>query len=426
MQPYRPGESLLGLLDARAARGAAAIPSTAEQWTPLVDEALRHGVAPLLYRRVGAVGATAALPDATLARLESAYVHSALRQRSVRAELRQILLTLQRARTPVVLLKGAHLSDLVYPDPALRPMRDLDLLVSPTNLARVELALNSIGYDATPYPLADTDYSVHQHVHPMEKAGAIPIEVHRGLFPASAPFHVDVEGMLVRAQATCVAGVHALVLSPEDLVRDLCLHVSYVRRFDVPLLSLYDIAIAVRHYGDAIDWRGLTDVANADGTSRFVYCALLLVRATVGADIPDEANERLAHTYGDASIVRTARECILTPAVELPYAYREAHDVEGMTHRMRVLARGVWPPRERMRALYGLAPRSRAVYAYYVLRPIELLHRRGRTMAEIFMRSRRVRPTLDREEGRRAIDRWIDGTPSPAHGSTLQPAEARR
>lgn len=411
------GESLVRLLGGLPIASCADtfIPRSPQQWSALVDESLRQGVAPLLYRRLQALGTWVAPPVASIERLQIAYFHNALRQQTVRAELRRILLAFRREGIRVVLLKGAHLADVVYGDPALRPMVDIDLLVAPADLARVERTLTTVGYSTTACPAGDTDYTTHQHMHPFDKRGALPIEVHRGLTPIDAPFDVDLEGLWSRTRLVRVAGVEALVLSPEDLVHHLCVHVAYNHRFDVSLLSLYDIGAAVAYLRAEIDWRRLAATANLDGTSRFVYCALSLVQATFGTEIPAYALDTLDHAADDLGVVQAARDCLLTNGgVELPVAYRALRRVDGLAPTMQAIARAIWPSRDRMRDIYELPPRSRAVYAYYAIRPFDLLRRRGKVVGGMLLRAQYLRPTLAREERRRAIDGWIDRAPRAA------------
>jgi hypothetical protein len=87
------------------------------------------------------------------------------------------------------LLKGIWLSHAVYPEPHLRPMRDVDLLVEPHEVGEVEQVLHSLGY----LPLGSTkDYAVHHHAMPYRhpKSG-VWVEVHRGLLPRSSPSRGD-------------------------------------------------------------------------------------------------------------------------------------------------------------------------------------------------------------------------------------------
>jgi hypothetical protein len=71
------------------------------------------------------------------------------RARRLRTTLQETVAALRAAGVEVVALKGAALAFFHYPDPALRPMGDLDLLLrDPRDLARATEALSGAGWRA--------------------------------------------------------------------------------------------------------------------------------------------------------------------------------------------------------------------------------------------------------------------------------------
>jgi hypothetical protein len=74
---------------------------------------------------------------------------SGARARRLKETLGSVVLALRAAGVEVVALKGAVLAFFHYPDPALRPMGDLDLLLTdPRDLARATKALGGAGWRA--------------------------------------------------------------------------------------------------------------------------------------------------------------------------------------------------------------------------------------------------------------------------------------
>jgi hypothetical protein len=61
-------------------------------------------------------------------------------------ELEVVLAALTEAGLLTILLKGAALAYTLYPDPALRPMSDLDLLIHPQDLKQAVQVIQSMGY----------------------------------------------------------------------------------------------------------------------------------------------------------------------------------------------------------------------------------------------------------------------------------------
>jgi Uncharacterised nucleotidyltransferase len=102
---------------------------------PKAAEAER--VAPLLY--IGNSAGAAPL-------LRKAYYESAARNLLLFEALDELTAALASRGTRPVLLKGADFARTLYPSTALRPMGDLDLWVSPEEVACAESVLASLGY----------------------------------------------------------------------------------------------------------------------------------------------------------------------------------------------------------------------------------------------------------------------------------------
>src|SRR5260370_40743738 len=62
------------------------------------------------------------------------------------AQLREIRTALAAQNIPIVALKGIVLAFLAYPDPSLRPMNDIDLLLDEKHLDSAVRILRNLGY----------------------------------------------------------------------------------------------------------------------------------------------------------------------------------------------------------------------------------------------------------------------------------------
>ncbi len=103
---------------------------TPQEWALFARMAEAEGVAPLIHYTFQGAGYPAGIPDETRQSLALAYYSTAAHNALLFRELERILAALAAgAEIPVIVLKGAALAQTVYPDPALRPMGDLDLLV---------------------------------------------------------------------------------------------------------------------------------------------------------------------------------------------------------------------------------------------------------------------------------------------------------
>jgi Uncharacterised nucleotidyltransferase len=82
---------------------------------------------------------------------------------------------------PLTLLKGISISEECYPEPHLRLMRDIDLLIEKQWLPTVETVLRQLGYRQRSDGAAR--YETHHHAEPFfHKEKQVWVEVHHGLF----------------------------------------------------------------------------------------------------------------------------------------------------------------------------------------------------------------------------------------------------
>jgi hypothetical protein len=151
-----------------------------KDWDEVPTQAEAHGMAPLLYFHLK--GAGVALPLPVRRELQGLYVrHRHANQVRARV-LRQVLAAYQEAGIPALVLKGAALSHLVYPEPGLRPMSDLDLLVPRSEVWRAGRVLAELGFDA---PLPHGGMLRHRHLPAatLRTEGLlVEVEIHHQLF----------------------------------------------------------------------------------------------------------------------------------------------------------------------------------------------------------------------------------------------------
>lgn len=105
-----------------------------------------HGVGPLLHHQLAG---DSAAPDELRNWLAQQAEFNTQRVARMQTELAQILAAFAAQNVPLMPLKGAILAARVYPDPGLRPMADLDVLVHPVNFEAATRLLIQLGYAKT-------------------------------------------------------------------------------------------------------------------------------------------------------------------------------------------------------------------------------------------------------------------------------------
>ena len=227
-------------------------------WDQLLIDAEEQGMAPLLHKHLGA--AEVAAPSPVRLRLHSLYLRSrqanAIRNRA----MAEILTAFRDQSLDVLLVKGIALANLVYSDPALRPMRDIDLLVRPDDAARAEAILFSLGYNHEEREDIPPDY---YHLPPLVKTVeglSLNIEIHRALFPSHPDYpQWPFEQLLARALPLTIEGIPARTHSLEDMLRHVYLHGFRPPLTYEPfrLIHVADVVTLVEGHCMAIDWPNL-------------------------------------------------------------------------------------------------------------------------------------------------------------------------
>jgi Uncharacterised nucleotidyltransferase len=215
-------------------------------WPYLQDQAMRHRITALLgrnFERWGLFGDhDARVPNRDLYR--AVHLFHRERNEALLAEIADLMAALGSRRADVLLRKGAHLVPLLYRDPGLRPMSDIDMLVRPDAAGEVAEILRGRGYAAGRL-LPDRSAIVaqprrvqlfwrlhtnnlptlHRLVPGNPYVEAMSVDLVTGLFLPGSGFQIPVEDLFARAaDIELPTGHRASTMDPTDLLIDVCAH----------------------------------------------------------------------------------------------------------------------------------------------------------------------------------------------------------
>ncbi len=378
-----------------------------EAWRELVDRAVWHGVAPLLHHRLERFENLVIPPEQHI-RLRDLYLHCLLKNRAILEQLSEIVQETTKAGYSVLFLKGAYLANCVYEEAALRPTGDIDLLAPAHDAERVQRHLEILGYRYAAGTEA-IDYSRLHHLRPVTRVDSVNIEVHHDLAPEGAPFVHDLVALWGRSTRTRVADLDLPHPAADDLLLHVCTHAAYNDEFRLGLAAGCDIDAVVHRLGHQLDWDRLIQTANSDGRSRFVYAALRLAQVLLETPIPDHVVASLDHDQSDDEVLEAVFVYVLSTAESLPTTLRSVGEVMTAGAKLKALWRGLFPPPETLQRIYGLRPGNKLQFVYYVVRPLDLVLRRGREVFGLVIGSPRSRYALEKERRWRMIRAWARG-----------------
>jgi len=417
--PGNPVDLLLRSLSVRAepAFSGSVRRGSPDIWHQVADIAIRHDVAPLLYKRLKQSDARTRVPADAWERLRLNYLVGAGRNARLHRWLGPVLGGLRHAGIPVIVLKGAFLAEAVYGDIGLRPMCDVDLLVAKIEMPRTQAALLDMGgvcLERVPHA-APAPETRHQDIESLcRRESHLPavvfhhliVEVHWTLASPTEPVRVDVTGLWHRARPVTVAGVEVLALSPEDLLLHLCLHVCCRHRLDASLLSFCDIAETIHRQRARLDWDRVVRTAREWGATRHAGLAFHLVGRLLGASVPDDVLERLVPGGNDQPVLEMASESVAARLSVAGHVSRSVRDLWGAKspgERVKLIWGRVFLSREEMAELYPAARNARHLCPYYTRRFRDVLVAHGASVPRVML-SRDIR---QRASKMAAVADWL-------------------
>jgi hypothetical protein len=232
-----------------------------------------HHLSPLLYTHLRAAGVS--IPATIKQELRSRSMHHLVANRVRARVLCDILSAYEVARIPVLVLKGAALSHIIYPDISLRPMSDLDLLVPASEAHRAQQVLADLGFDVPP---PSNSMPHHRHLAEVTKYvedTPVTVEIHHKLssdyFDSAFSYirtallgrqvkrdqsQTVLDGLTGPPYPFTVGSLAAQTLGHEDALGYLCRHlVSHVNAWDFGrLIWMADIVSLAERFVAEIDW----------------------------------------------------------------------------------------------------------------------------------------------------------------------------
>jgi hypothetical protein len=292
-------------------------------------------------------GAGASWDDAVLKDARSELAHAAVLEDVQRRELLAVTRALAEAGIEALLLKGAALAYQVYPEPALRPRDDTDLLIRTADRDRAGSALIALGYEPAAENTSELATAQRHLVRVDAQGFAHSIDVHWRVtnplvFAEALPFDrawrrsVAVPA-LEGARALCF--VDALLLAG--------LHRLAHHGDDSSLIWVYDIHRLAGAFAEQ-DWEDLVAQAAANSLSGACRHGLSRSREAFGTRIPAGILEALEAN------ARPSEEEFFQPRVSpLRVLVSDWRALDSWSGRVRLLGAHVFPEPAYMATKYG-------------------------------------------------------------------------
>ncbi len=244
-----------------------------EMWETFLFASLVHGVGPMLH---GKLAETAWLDKKVKNWLAEQYLFNGQRLAKMHAELKAILSLFRLNNVKLMPLKGSIISARFYPEPALRPMADLDLLIRPEDFERSAVLLAQLGYEQTVVHWKHTEFSRPDDRAVASRTGEHPdnprgVELHLYCRETFGGPTIDLTDMMWdKARTDTLLDVETVLPSLEALWLHLLVHATYhLWQGKLRLIHLVDLWLLTPHISDPASVLQTVD-------ARYTYPALAL------------------------------------------------------------------------------------------------------------------------------------------------------
>ncbi len=203
--------------------------------------------------------------------------HKALaREARQEIETRQILSALEEHHIKCMPLKGFIIKHL-YPQPDMRLMADVDILVNHKQMKKAGDIMLSLGY------ITEHTGSHHDIYH---KQPVMNIELHRALIPERTGTYFDNSWDRARLQA---GSRYSYEMSNDDFYIYLLAHMAkHYRGGGTGIRSVMDVWVYNQHYKDQLNWNYINTELEKAGLHNFAQSMKALAESWFNPEVSDE------------------------------------------------------------------------------------------------------------------------------------------
>jgi hypothetical protein len=279
-------------------------------WESLVQQAIRHGVMPLVYRTLLG-GCPDLVPAILLQQLRDCFHTNSRRCLLLSGRLVEILRLLDANGIPAIPYKGPVLAASVYGNPVLRQAGDLDILVPRRDVFRAKTLMSSLRYEDRNQTTSDweavrarADYEFRL----VRKSEKLYVGLHWDIWPPSRGFPLKRLHLWERTEPLPFGGATVRCIDPEGLLLLLCAH--GVKDVWPRLISVCDVAEVVRKYRQ-LNWNGMLREAETIGLARVLLLGLQLAHTLLDTSLPGWVSQRIKRDDALTSMVKETVQRLL-------------------------------------------------------------------------------------------------------------------
>jgi hypothetical protein len=346
-------------------------------WNYLLENALRHGMEPLLYWQLKAVSPEAkqAIPTHVWREVEESFFYNIGKNLFLTRELLTILGALEEQGIDAVPYKGPLVAASFYPNAALRQYCDLDIFVARQDVLRARDVLGSLDFrpEFQWTPAQENAHLYYEDEYVLNRrADEVTVELHWEFNARRAGQMLDTGRVWRQREAVVLSGTTLHTFAAQELLLVLCVH-GY-KHFWERLSWICDIAQIIKTRTD-IDWDALLLAAKTSGIERILHLGLILAGDLLGAPMPATVTATLRRDAAAQSLAGQVRENLFPATYRRPTPREMLCYHASMRERKRdKIGMGVRAATTPTFKDWAALPLPAALFPfYYVVRPLRLV-----------------------------------------------------
>jgi hypothetical protein len=268
-----------------------------DEWSSLLTFLQAHWIIPFLYRKIGSLPQECRPPEIITDEMRQVFLVSVVRSLQMERQLREIIEAFKQDGVQVLVLRGPALAFSLYPDPAMRPSGDLDLLVLPEQVVRARGILEGLGYRclAKRFEFARDFFREECFIHQDNPNSKFPVDLHwvhwelHPFFKGSE--EVGIEDLFQRGWKVETPNLAFETLHPVDYLIHSAIHLVMIHRMEMRLSWIYDTALLAQHLQVPYDWQTLQERSVSWRARLPLEQCLKMAQVWAGLELPDGFND---------------------------------------------------------------------------------------------------------------------------------------
>jgi FlaA1/EpsC-like NDP-sugar epimerase len=238
-------------------------------WEKIIQSALKHNVAALLYLRLKRTGMYEKVPLKIAERLRRIYLYFVKVSMHQQYWVGKLLELLDHHGLPVLVLNGLHINENIYHNIAARPISNLHFLSKTKNLWR--------------------KHAIHNQINRIIRLGGLDISINSKMHYPNFDKKIHIQKLWQRAQINSIAHCKIYVPCPEDLLLHLCLKFVYFYQYRFSgIQTLCDIREILYQHGTGLNWNNILAESRKLSMSNAMGLMLILAKDLLNAPISAE------------------------------------------------------------------------------------------------------------------------------------------